>query len=62
MGTQDSEYYIINAFVDNPSTAVFKMQNASAGVNQDCLKAQKPEDMWKCMFAPVSTFTIKFMV
>lgn len=37
--------------------AVFKMQNASAGVNQDCLKAQKPEDMWKCMFAPVSTFT-----
>ena len=37
--------------------AVFKMQNASAGVNQNCLKAQKPEDMWKCMFAPVSTFT-----
>ena len=32
---------------------VYKMQNCSGGVNQDCIKSQQMGEDWKCFFAQV---------
>ena len=35
--------------------SVFKLQNVSGGLNEDCIKAM-PREEWKCLFAPVSLY------
>ena len=34
--------------------SVFKLQNVSGGLNEDCMKAMHRGEEWKCIFAPVS--------
>ena len=35
---------------------VFKMQNASGGINQDCLAAMPADEEWKCGFSNVCSY------
>jgi len=42
------------AVYPNQMEVVFNMQNASGGVNQDCIKALGPVSNWRCIFAEYS--------
>lgn len=42
--------YVYNMFV------VFKMQNVTGGLNDDCLADIPTDQHWKCLFVPVSVW------
>ena len=54
--------HVIELVIIIYSLSVFKLQNVSGGLNEDCMKAMHRGEEWKCIFAPVSLLVVTSLI
>ena len=54
--------HVIELVIIIHSLSVFKLQNVSGGLNEDCMTAMAQGEEWKCIFAPVSLLVVTSLI